>query len=32
VKALAKALAKALGVSCAAFERTDPFTGEEQPK
>jgi transcriptional regulator with XRE-family HTH domain len=27
-----RALAKALGVSCAAFERNDPFTGGEEPE
>jgi transcriptional regulator with XRE-family HTH domain len=27
-----KALAKALGTTCAAFERSDPFTGEAEPK
>jgi transcriptional regulator with XRE-family HTH domain len=27
-----KALCQALGVSSSAFERNDPFTGEEKPK
>jgi transcriptional regulator with XRE-family HTH domain len=29
--ATVKALAKALGTTCAAFERNDPFTGESEP-